>query len=150
MIHDILMRLSLLHKEIPEEEFEVDLALETAIEDVDREVTAEERETLDELLPEWLDDGDDAAQKELVTDGGTQRTGDYRTEVEELLNDVHADRVFSVEEDVVWVSGMNAGSPRVARKMARTLVKHDIPAGLVYDDDAVQHGGVQFNYGDAA
>lgn len=73
-----------------------------------------------------------------------------REEVRELLENVHADRVFSVEEDVVWVSGMNAGCPRVARKMARTLVKHGIPAGLVYDGGAVRFGGVQFNYGEAA
>lgn len=68
----------------------------------------------------------------------------------ELLEDVHSERVFAVEEDVVWVSGMNANCRHVARKMAQTLVKHNIPAGLVYDDNAVRNGGVQFNYGDAA
>lgn len=45
---------------------------------------------------------------------------------------------------------MNANCRHVARKMARTLVKHDIPAGLVYDDGAAVNGGVQFNYGEAA
>jgi hypothetical protein len=68
----------------------------------------------------------------------------------ELLEDVHGDRVFVVEDDHVWVSGMNANSKSVAQCMAKTLVKHGIPAGLVYEDDAGLHGGVQFNYGDAA
>ena len=63
------------------------------------------------------------------------------------MNDVHSDRVFSVEDDVVWVSGMNARCQSVANRMARTLVKHGIPAGLVHDDNAVQFGGVQFRYG---
>lgn len=72
-----------------------------------------------------------------------------RKEVEDLLNDVHGDRVFAVEEDVIWVSGMNASCGRVARRMARTLTKHGIPAGLVYDDDFDVNGGVQFNYGGA-
>ena len=80
----------------------------------------------------------------------TQTKNSYRQEVEELLNDVHREAVFNVEGDVVWVSGMNAHCPHVARKMAKTLVMHDIPAGLVYDDDAVRFGGVQFNYGDHA
>jgi hypothetical protein len=71
-------------------------------------------------------------------------------DVKELLEDVHGDRVFAVEDGVVWVSGMNANCRRVARKMAHTLVKHDIPAGLVYDDGAAANGGVQFNYGEAA
>lgn len=71
-------------------------------------------------------------------------------EVEELLEDVHEGCVFSVEDGLVWVSGMNARCPSVARRMAETLVKHDIPAGLVHDDDAVRFGGVQFRYGNAA
>lgn len=75
---------------------------------------------------------------------------DYRSRVEELLRDVHGDRVFTVEDGVVWVSGMNANCPRVARKMASTLLSHDIPASLVYDDGAVAFGGVQFNYGESA
>jgi hypothetical protein len=73
-----------------------------------------------------------------------------KQEVQELLEDVHADRVFVVEDTRVWVSGMNAHCPSVARRMAKTLVHHGIPTGLVCDDDAVVNGGVQFNYGDAA
>ncbi len=69
---------------------------------------------------------------------------------EEILNDIHSDRVFAVEDGVVWVSGMNQHCTRVAEKMARTLLKHGIPAGLVYDDGAPVNGGVQFNYGEAA
>lgn len=69
----------------------------------------------------------------------------------QLLNDVHGDRVYTVEDGdhgpVVWVSGMNARCPTVARRMARTLQTHGIPAGLVYDDDADRFGGVQFNVG---
>lgn len=68
----------------------------------------------------------------------------------ELLEDVHGDRVFVVEDDRVWVSGMNARCRTVARRMAKTLVKHGIPASLVYEDDAVENGGVEFRYGDAA
>jgi len=70
---------------------------------------------------------------------------DLKNRVEDLLDDVHGDRVYAVEDGQVWVSGMNAHCPRVARRMARTLVKHGVPCGLVYDD-AVQFGGVQFNF----
>lgn len=55
MIVDILFRVALLEKQIPESEFDADLAVETAIEDVDRPVTDDERDKLDEVLPEWLD-----------------------------------------------------------------------------------------------
>jgi len=75
---------------------------------------------------------------------------ELKDRVEQLLDDVHADRVYSVEDGIVWVSGMNAHCSRVARRMARTLVTHGVPAGLVYDDDAVQNGGVQFNFGPRA
>lgn len=75
---------------------------------------------------------------------------DYRKEAEELLRDVHADRVFTVEDGLVWVSGMNARCGVEARRMAKTLVKHDIPAGLVHDDGAEMFGGVQFRYGENA
>jgi len=74
-------------------------------------------------------------------------TDELKDRVEELLDDVHGDRVYAVEDGIVWVSGMNAHCPTVARRMARTLVKHGVPTGLVYDDDAVRHGGVQFNFG---
>lgn len=80
----------------------------------------------------------------------TNTPDDLREDVESLLNDVHGDRVFAVEEDCVWVSGMNARCTRVAEKMAKTLQKEGIPVGLVYEDDAVANGGVAFNWGDAA
>lgn len=70
-----------------------------------------------------------------------------KTEVTALLREQYPDRVFAVEQDVVWVSGMNANCPRVARHMARTLIKEDIPCSLVYDDDAEMYGGVVFRYG---
>lgn len=75
---------------------------------------------------------------------------DHRDRAEKLLRDLYSDRVFSVEDGIVWVSGMNENCRFVARSMAETLVKHDIPAGLVHDDDAVDHGGVQFRYGENA
>jgi len=76
--------------------------------------------------------------------GGTER-------VEQILDEEFGDRVYVVEDDVVWVSGMNAGCVSLARMMAKTLAHgHDIPASLVYDDDAARFGGVQFNYGEAA
>jgi len=73
-------------------------------------------------------------------------------DVKTLLNDVHGDRVFSVEDDRVWVSGMNVHCTRVAENMAQTLIKHDIPASLVHDDGvhAANNGGVQFRYGEHA
>lgn len=37
------------------------------------------------------------------------------------------------------------------RRMARELAHgHDIPTSLVHPDDAVEFGGVRFNYGDNA
>ena len=74
-------------------------------------------------------------------------------DVERILEDEFESRVFSVEEGIVWVSGMNVNPPcpSLARRMANTLVHtHDIPCGLVYDDDAVRFGGVQFNWGGRA
>lgn len=62
MITDILAQLSILHSEVPEEEFEHDAAVEAAIAAVDRDVTDEERALLDDMLPEWLDDGQEAHQ----------------------------------------------------------------------------------------
>lgn len=72
------------------------------------------------------------------------------TEVRELLDELHPDRVFSVGDDTVWVSGMNANCTSVAETLAQTLVRHDIPCGLVHDDNAEHFGGVQFTYGEAA
>lgn len=71
-------------------------------------------------------------------------------EVERLLERDYSDRVYVVEDCVVWVSGMNAGCPSVANSMAKTLMTNDIPASLVYDDDAVAFGGVEFRYGRSA
>lgn len=70
--------------------------------------------------------------------------------VEQTLQDQFGDRVYAVEDGVVWVSGMNTHCKTVARRMARTLVTEDIPCGLVYDDGAARFGGVQFNWGEAA
>jgi len=56
MITDLLARLAMIRREIPEEEFDLDTAVETAIEGVDREVTEDERNELDSLLPEWLEE----------------------------------------------------------------------------------------------
>lgn len=70
--------------------------------------------------------------------------------IKTILDQEFGDRVYSVDGDVVWVSGMNASCSSVARRMARTLVSHDVPCGLVYDDAAVEFGGVQFNWGEAA
>lgn len=68
-----------------------------------------------------------------------------------ILDREFGDRVYSVEDGVVWVSGMNSGCTSIARRMATTLAHgHDIPTGLVVDDGAARFGGVQFNWGDAA
>lgn len=68
------------------------------------------------------------------------------TQVKEILEAEYSERVYEVEDGVVWVSGMNSSCSFVAESMAKTLMAHDIPCGLVYDDDATQLGGVQFNY----
>lgn len=78
------------------------------------------------------------------------RTDVTRENVRELLEELHPGSVFAVEDGTVWVSGMNSGCHRIARDMAHTLVKHDIPTDLVRDDGAARFGGVEFNYGDAA
>ena len=72
-------------------------------------------------------------------------------QIRKALEEHYPDRVFVVEDGVVWVSGMNASCPTVARDMARTLVHaYDVPCGLVYDDGAAANGGVQFNWGESA
>ncbi len=58
MITDILARLAVLHREIPDDEFDVDRAVETAIDGLERDVTDSEREELDRVLPEWLEGED--------------------------------------------------------------------------------------------
>jgi len=71
--------------------------------------------------------------------------------VKKILNRHYSDRVYSVEDGVVWVSGMNANCTSVARQMAKNLAhSYDIPTSLIYDDDAARFGGVQFNWGDSA
>lgn len=55
MISDVLLRLAVLHREIPEDEFDVDDAVEVAAEDVDRELSDDEWSQLNEMLPEWLE-----------------------------------------------------------------------------------------------
>lgn len=73
-----------------------------------------------------------------------------RNRVASILAEEYGDRVYSVEDGLVWVSGMNAQCPQVASRMARSLAHaHDIPTGLVHDDDAARFGGVQFRFHDA-
>lgn len=71
-------------------------------------------------------------------------------DVEQILDEHFGDRVYTVEDGVVWVSGMNANCKHLAERMAATLVHADIPASLVYDDGAIEHGGVEFRYGEMA
>lgn len=80
----------------------------------------------------------------------TEAEQSLQDRVESLLNDVHGDRIFSVEDGKVWVSGANARCKGVAEDLALTLVTHGIPCGLVHDDGvhAADFGGVQFRYGD--
>jgi len=76
---------------------------------------------------------------------------DRRDVIEQTLEEQFDDRVYDVEDGVVWVSGMNEHYKTVAQRMARALVaQEDIPCGLVYDDGAARFGGVQFNWGEAA
>lgn len=78
-------------------------------------------------------------------------SSDDTDQIAEILGREFGDRVYSVENGVVWVSGMNSGCKSLAQRMAKTLAHgHDIPAGLVYDDGATRFGGVQFNWGDSA
>lgn len=79
-------------------------------------------------------------------------TKDYQQQAEEILNELHSDRVFSVEDGLVWVSGMNQHCKTVAEDMAKTLIQHGVPCGLVHDDGihAADNGGVQFRYGESA
>lgn len=68
--------------------------------------------------------------------------------VEQILDEEFGDRVFVVEDDLVWVSGMNSSCGSVARRMAKSLThSYDIPTSLVHNDDAARFGGVQFRYG---
>jgi len=64
----------------------------------------------------------------------------------QFLDERFGDCVYSVEDSVIWVSGMNANCFHVAEQMAQELTANGIPCGLVYDDEAKKFGGVQFNY----
>ena len=71
--------------------------------------------------------------------------------IEQIVDEQFPNRVVSVEERVVWVSGMNANCVLIANRIAKELVHgYDIPCSLVYHDDADRFGGVEFRYGDAA
>jgi len=98
-----------------------------------------------------MNSDDDVRQKTGSTHGMSEKDDAELQRVEDILKERFDDRVFSVEDDVVWVSGINSDCVRVARQMAQTLAHgHDIPAGLVHDDGAVKFGGVQFNWGESA
>lgn len=71
-------------------------------------------------------------------------------EIKDLLNRHFPDAVFRVEDDVVWVSGMNSTCRPLAERMAHRLQQIDVPCGLVYEDGAGRFGGVQFNWGESA
>lgn len=81
---------------------------------------------------------------------GTGQSADVMERIEEILAEYYENRVYSVEEDVVWVSGLNANSGMLARRMAKELTAQGIPCSLVYDDDAAAFGGLEFRWGDAA
>lgn len=89
------------------------------------------------------------ATPEVVTDGGWC-AGEV-SRVTEILDEYYGDRVYSVEDGTVWVSGMNANCGMLARRMAKELAHgHDIPTSLVHDDDAARFGGLEFRWGDSA
>jgi D-arabinose 5-phosphate isomerase GutQ len=72
-------------------------------------------------------------------------------EVRDILEDQFDDAVYTVEEGVVWVSGINARCHSIARQMAMTLSHgYDIPTNLVHGDGAAEFGGMQFEWGAAA
>mgnify|MGYP000323606981 CR=1 FL=1 len=86
----------------------------------------------------------------MMTDTTGRAESVYQTDseaVEELLNNSHPDRVFNVEDDIVWVSGLNERCRFIANDMARSLSDAGIPTSLVFDDDAYRNGGVCFRYG---
>lgn len=73
-----------------------------------------------------------------------------KTTVKNVLKNRFDNRVYAVEDDKVWVSGMNAKCATTARLMASELARNGIPTGQVHDDGAARFGGVQFRYGDNA
>lgn len=77
-------------------------------------------------------------------------TDDLQARVEDILDGEYGDAIYTVEAGTVWVSGMNEAHSHVANAMAETLVAHDIPTSLVRQDDAVEHNGSVFRYGEDA
>ena len=61
--------------------------------------------------------------------------------VRQLVEATFPDRVLSIEQDGVWVSGMNANCASVARRIAGLLESEGYVVDMVRDDDAVRFGG---------
>lgn len=76
----------------------------------------------------------------------TEKSDDSKEHIEQILDEHFSDVVYLVEEDVVWVSGMNANCETVARQMADELTSYGIPTGTVWGDGATKFGGVEFNW----
>lgn len=66
--------------------------------------------------------------------------------VQTILDFEFPDRVFVVEDDRVWVSGMNETAKPLAERMTEELIARDIACGLVKDDEAARFGGVEFRF----
>lgn len=78
-----------------------------------------------------------------------ETTTDEKSEkdhVRTVLESQFPDRVFSVEEKHVWVSGMNQSCKSVAERMTEELTFRGFLCGLVHDDEAHRHGGFQFRW----
>lgn len=68
-----------------------------------------------------------------------------------ILSNTFDSAVFTVENRVVWVSGINSNCSSIARNMAIELSRgHNIPTSQPYEDNADRFGGMQFNWGDSA
>jgi len=86
----------------------------------------------------------------MTENNNATASGVTKQEVEQIITDAYGDRVFRVEENTVWVSGMNSSPRSLAQRFASELTAHDIPCSLVDNDDATQFGGFEFRYGEAA
>jgi len=66
-------------------------------------------------------------------------------EVAEAIADgvTRSSPVVSLEEDLVWISGMNARPWVLARQVQETLIAEGYDAGEPTDDGAHQHGGLE-------
>lgn len=51
--------------------------------------------------------------------------------------------VVNLEEDLVWISGMNARPWVLARQVQETLIAEGYEAGEPTDDGAHKHGGLE-------